>query len=448
MREKNWKKSLALALLLCLVGAAGAGVIQSDFGRVEVKEISFQTDAGTYTGYLLIPENATAETPAPGIVTSHGYLNNREMQDINYVELARRGYVVFAQNAYAHGDSSLTGEGASEAEVSTGGMVDAVEYLSSLNFVDSGKIGVTGHSMGGGYTNATAAYYTQLEREALEEGATPEEAAKKNKVAAAFIVGNYPLALSQTGDTSGDCGYLCDLGINAGQFDEFYFGMSENFGYELLTSDNTRNLVAVQTGQRVEQAEEGKFYENSENGYRLVLYNPAEFHALNHFSPATVSNMITFFEKTLGAPKPMEGSSQIWWVKELFNLIGLIGFFAFVVPFAACLLELPFFRSLRAQETVTPALPKKMGRYVAGNTVAGIINTILILPTTVIGYLFLKNSFWPQDTTGGIGLWAVFCGLVMLLPMRCMGKKFRERRQEMGISIEKKAFGKLSLIHI
>ena len=95
MKKKlSLKVRLLIALAFCLVGALGASLIQNDFGKIKVKEISFQTDAGTYTGYLFIPENATKDTPAPAIVTSHGYLNNREMQDINYVELARRGFVV------------------------------------------------------------------------------------------------------------------------------------------------------------------------------------------------------------------------------------------------------------------------------------------------------------------------------------------------------------------
>lgn len=89
--KKNWGKALAIALILCLVGAFGASVIQSDFGRVEITDVVIRTDAGEYTGYLFVPENATPENPAPAIVTSHGYLNNREMQDLNYVELARRG---------------------------------------------------------------------------------------------------------------------------------------------------------------------------------------------------------------------------------------------------------------------------------------------------------------------------------------------------------------------
>lgn len=451
--KKNWGKALAIALILCLVGAFGASVIQSDFGKVEITDVVIRTSAGEYTGYLFVPENATPENPAPAIVTSHGYLNNREMQDLNYVELARRGYVVFAQDAYSHGNSGVLIDGwGSDVQHSTAGMVDAVEYLYALDFVDNTRIGVTGHSMGGGYSNATAAYYSGLEREALANGATPEEAKALNKVAACLIVGNYPLALSQSEDTTGNGGYLCDLGIVAGQFDEFYTGMSGYYGYELLTSKNTQNLVAVQTGVKLNgAAEEGKFYQNAENGYVLALYNPAEFHALNHFSPATVGHIADFFEETLGAPNPMPGSNQTWWIKEAFNLIGLIGFFGAIVPLAALMLEHPFFAPLKAEKSlVVPALTDKKakGKYIRTNVISGLLCAILLLPLLLIGYVGLLNPFFPQDTTGGIAFWSLGCGLVTWLMLRVGNGKLKGRGVEFGVTVPKGTKRKTLLLAI
>ena len=440
--KKNWGKLLSIALVLCLVGAFGASLIQSDFGNVEITDVVIRTSAGEYTGYLFVPGSATAENPAPAIVTSHGYLNNREMQDLNYVELARRGYVVFAQDAYNHGNSGVLQDSVgSDVQHSTAGMVDAVEYLYTLDFVDTTRIGVTGHSMGGGYSNATAAYYSGLERKALANGATIEEAKALNKVAACLIVGNYPLALSKSEDTTGAGGYLCDLGIVAGQFDEFYTGMSDNYGYELLTSENTKNLVAVQTGIALDAAaDEGKFYTNEDNGYMLALYNPAEFHALNHFSPATVGHVIDFFEETLGAPNPMPANNQTWWIKEAFNLIGLIGFFGAIVPLAALMLELPFFASLKAEKhIVVPAFEDKKAKnkYIRINILNGVICAILILPLLLIGYVGLLNPFLPQDTTGGIAFWTLGCALIGRWMLRIGNGKLKGRGEEFGIVVPK-----------
>lgn len=195
---------LCIALAMIFLGGGVAGFVQTSFGSVQVVDIALETDTGTLTGYLLIPQNASAQTPAPAIVTSHGYLNNREMQDLNYVELSRRGFVVFAMDAYSHGDSSVSVDGkGSDISRRTGGMVDAVEYLAGLDFVDTSQIGVTGHSMGGGYADATARYYTDLARQGLGE----------NKIAAALIVGNVPSGLQETSP------YDCELGIIAGRFD-------------------------------------------------------------------------------------------------------------------------------------------------------------------------------------------------------------------------------------
>lgn len=442
MKKRKWGVWLAVSLLLCLIGAWGASLIQSDFGRVEVTEISIRTNAGVYTGYLFKPDSATGETPAPAIVTSHGYLNNREMQDINYVELARRGYVVFAQNAYSHGDSSvpLEGEG-TEIEKKSGGMVDAVEYLAGLDFVDASRIGVTGHSMGGGFTDATAAYYSGLEREALASGATAEEAKAQNKVAAALIIGNYPLTLAGNEDTSGASGYLCDLGVVAGKYDEFYGSMSGGFGYELLTSDITKNLVAVQTGITLQgAAEEGHIYCNEKNGYVLALYNPGEFHAMNHFSAKTASYAVDFFGETLGAPNPIASSSQVWWLKEAFNLTGLIGFFAFIVPFAAILLEQPFFAELKGSGSICTAplaSGKEKRRYLITNILSGVLCAVFLLPLLLIGYVTMINRFWPQDTTGGIALWSLGSGLIALLMLRIGTGRLKGRGQELGIVLPK-----------
>lgn len=440
--KKNWGKLLCIALVMCLVGAFGASMIQSNFGSVEITDVVIRTSAGEYTGYLFVPETATAENPAPAIVTSHGYLNNREMQDLNYVELARRGYVVFAQDAYNHGNSGVLQDGqGSEIQHNTAGIVDAVEYLYELDFVDNTKIGVTGHSMGGGYSNATAAYYSNLEREALANGATAEEAKALNKVAACLIVGNYPLELSQSEDTTGNGGYLCDLGIVAGQFDEFYTGMSGYYGYELLTSDNTKNLVAVQTGIQLDgSAEEGKFYVNESNGYVMAFYNPAEFHALNHFSPSTVGHIVDFFEETLGAPNPLPASNQTWWIKEAFNLIGLIGFFGAIVPFAALMLELPFFAPLKAEKVIeVPALTEKKAKrkYIGTNILNGVICALLILPLSLIGYVGLLNPVLPQETTGGIAFWTLGCALIARWMLRIGNGKLKGRGEEFGIVVPK-----------
>jgi len=450
--NKQSKVLLVISFVLVLISTLVSGAVQTSFGSVDVREISLVTEVGTLTGYLLVPDTATSDNPAPAVVTSHGYLNNREMQDINYIELSRRGYVVFAMNAYKHGDSSVPAASfADSINVRSGGMTDAVEYLASLPFVDASRIGVTGHSMGGGFANTTAAYYTGLEREALANGASAADARALNKVAAALPVGMYPSELAANPDLTGGSGCLCDLGIIMGKYDEF-FAAGGSSGLELLSSDLTLSLLAVQTGiQQTGALEEGKVYANPTNGFTLVVYNPGETHAQNHFSLQSAAELVRFFETTLPAPQPLPAGSQIWWLKELFNLVGLVGFFMFLAPFTDLLLSLTFFRELRtAGVTPVPALQpgKERGRFVTALVLNVVLCVVLIFPLMMGGYLLLTNPILPQETTGGIGLWAVGCSLVGLLAIRIGSGKFKGRGKEFGVRLPWRIFWKTALLAI
>lgn len=141
---------LAVALALLLVSCIGASLVQTNFGRVTVKDLRWETLSGhRMSALLLVPDNATAEHPAPAIVCSHGWLNNREMQDLNYVEYARRGFVVLSIDMYGHGNSDDLPEGTWWLpEHHANGMYDAVQLIADLPYVDAGRIGVTGHSNG------------------------------------------------------------------------------------------------------------------------------------------------------------------------------------------------------------------------------------------------------------------------------------------------------------
>ena len=104
-RLKNSKFWLCLSLILCLVSAIVASAVQTS-GGIRIKEMSWESPSGhQLAAYLYIPQNATKDTPAPGVVTIEGWYNNKEMQDLYSIELARRGYVVLALDLHSHCDS-------------------------------------------------------------------------------------------------------------------------------------------------------------------------------------------------------------------------------------------------------------------------------------------------------------------------------------------------------
>ena len=148
--KKNAKNWVAIALLLCLISSLGASLFQTDFRQVAYHDVTFVTQSGhELDALLLVPETATVDAKAPAIVVSHGWYNNREMQDLNYVEYARRGYVVLAISMYGHGDSeALPSNTWWDDENNANGLYDGVKYVATLPYVDASRIGVTGHSNG------------------------------------------------------------------------------------------------------------------------------------------------------------------------------------------------------------------------------------------------------------------------------------------------------------
>lgn len=421
MKAKKW---LVIALALILVGTGIAGLVQSSFGKVKVVDVALETETGTLTGYLLVPESASVDNPAPAIVTSHGYLNNKEMQDLNWVELARRGFVVFAMDAYSHGNSSVAVDGkGSEISKATGGMVDAVEYLSTLGFVDSSRIGVTGHSMGGGYADKTAKWYSQ-------QGANGGE----NKIAAALIVGNVPSGLQEFAP------YDCEVGIVAGRFDEFFIVTVKGTMITILDNPVAQGLFSLQTGTSVtDTIVEGQRYVNAATGHGITMWAPWQTHPWNHFSKTACAHAIEFFDGALGAPNPIAPNNQIWQLKEFFNMIALIGFFLLLVPLTELLLGTRFFAELKAEEAPALLTFGSKGKYIGTNLANTLVAGILIIPLIAVGFLFMVNPLWPQDTTGGIGLWSLGCALVALLFMRVGGyRPFKDAKANgLGIGGEK-----------
>src|SRR4030081_409064 len=140
--RRRW--SLAIAgLILILAGGALAYFTQTA-GGIRIEDVRFKGAKGnTMSALLYIPPNATAQTPAPGILAVHGYINSRETQDGFAIEFARRGYVVLALDQTGHGYSDPP------AFANGFGGPDGLAHLRSLDIVDKNNIGLEGHSMGG-----------------------------------------------------------------------------------------------------------------------------------------------------------------------------------------------------------------------------------------------------------------------------------------------------------
>jgi dienelactone hydrolase len=410
MKEKLLKRNgfwLVLSLVLVLISAVGASLVQTDGGTVKVKEMYWETSTGVGLSALIFkPDSATAENKAPAIVVSHGRYNNKEMQEGNFVELARRGYVVISIDMYGHGDSDYT---KIDTNATGGtGMYDAVKLLADLPYVDADRIGVTGHSAGGFAVNYSVAI---------------DNAADEQLIAAALLVSADPTYADADGnlvDVFGDR----DAGVIAGQYDEFFFRVNGPTG----PSNAPRDYIDTPNAQSfLNYGSEGGDVRDADTVYTdgggmRVIYTPAEIHPWAHFSAESVGYAVEFFEDALGAPEPIAPEAQLWQLREFFTALGLVGFGIFLVAFTRALLATRPFAALAAEQApqILPATRKGLAWFWGGVVASVIISAVSFVLVTVnptvsgIGF-FGAPPLHPQGPPFFIGVWAALNGIAGLI---------------------------------
>lgn len=427
LMKLNAKKLVVISLLLCLISSIGACILQSDFGKIEYHDMTFVTESGhELDALLLVPKIATADNKAPAIVVSHGWYNNREMQDLNYVEYARRGYVVLAISMYGHGDSEVIESNTWwNDENNANGLYDGVKYLASLPYVDASRIGVTGHSNG-----ALACREAVLQD---EEGL----------IAAALLVSNDAVYYDEEGNFYNQFGSR-DAAIVACQYDEFFHRVDGNAPREYINQVTAQSFLHFgKDPAGLEARSADNFYTETVDGKEAIraIYNPAITHPWAHFSTKVVSFSVEFFDRALDAPSELSHKNQIWPVKAAFNALGIIGFFAFVLFSTLALLDTPYFAPLKAEAPVEawPALEEKAKKRYWKKNIWG---SVLSVPFYFIGFIigFVGSMILPIWNQGGslaIGMWSFLCGLFTLLTIKGNNKKFPIDKEERGVKIGK-----------
>lgn len=432
--KKTAQIILCISLALMLLCGIVVNAVQTSGGKVAMRELTIETDSGyTMSAYLLVPKTATAENPAPAIVTSHGYLNNKEMTDANYVELARRGFVVLAIDQPDHGDSDVTPD---FFILAPDGVYQGVLALSRMPFVDTSRIGVTGHSMGSWSVNAA------IQADNLNE--TP-------LIAAALIHCNDPLYQDADGNFANPYGSR-DVAVISAIYDEF-FGTSVSADGQPLSSPYFMETATAQTflnfGRNPAESEVREAYteyrEDVDGKETLrIVYRPPIIHPWSHFSARSESYICDFFSKTLSAPNPIDPNNQIWQWKEAFNFVGVIGFVLFLCSFTTLLVFTPTFACLRADETVKPMPVKdKTGKlwFWLSLAAGSVFGSLVYLTLVNMG----NSMAVAQGEAMGLGLWSTACGLFTILSMAVYyfvyGKKNGLDLAERGVKMPLKKLG-------
>lgn len=423
--KKLAQRMLCIAVALMVLSTICVSLIQTGGGSIEVKHMYWETEAGIgVSANIYIPSSASAENPAPAVVTSHGYLNNKEMQDANAVELSRRGYVVIAVDQPGCGFSDTAdyaGEGGNGMNFIS--VYQAALELSRLPFVDRGRIGVTGHSMGG--MSCTFAVMSDNESEDPVISAV-----LLNCIDAVYT--DFPATIGGINASGVGGNYINlygnrDVGIIVSKYDEFFHKRTDANGNRLdaphfFENNNPDAQSFLHFGKDptgLDSREVGVFYHETIDGEDAVrvYFNPNQIHPWSHFSMRSETATIQFFEEAFGAPNPLPASNQVWQWKEAMNFVGMIGFVMFIIYFATLMLYTPMFEELRAKEKAEAISTNQKG--ITWFIVSTVITSIVGALTFQLVVQGVKDNFTfaEQPIILGIATWAALCGAVSILMM-------------------------------
>ncbi|MBL8773273.1 MAG: alpha/beta hydrolase [Phenylobacterium sp.] len=380
--------AFALAWALILGGGFVAHRVQTDGGAVTVTEVRIPTREGvTVSGLLYVPRSATAATPAPAVLASHGYINTREMQSPFAIELSRRGYVVLAMD--------MTGHGYSGGIVGTAGFGGpaALAHLKSLPFVDKAAIGLEGHSMGSGPVMAAALSDPDGYRAIVLEGSTPG------------LLGAPAPANPR------------NLAVVFGQYDEFaglMWGVPK--GSEVARSPKLAKVFGV-----AGPVESGRVYGAIADGTARLLTNPPITHPWEHFSRAGVGDAVDWFQRTIPPPGALPPTEQVWLWKEIGTLIAFVGLVVLILATFDLLLGARAFAALN--QPAQPVAERRDWRWWLSVAITAALPAITYLPLMKIGQAFFPMPPFPQWVHNQLLVWALGTAAISVV----IGRIFRSK---------------------
>ena len=121
-----------------------------------MNKVSFPNTNGlniTMSGLINFPENFDSTKTYPAIVVSHPGGGVKEQTAGTYAKkLAEKGYIALAYDASYQGESGGEPRQLENPHVRTEDVSAAIDYLTTLDYVDNERIGAMGICAGAGYT--------------------------------------------------------------------------------------------------------------------------------------------------------------------------------------------------------------------------------------------------------------------------------------------------------
>ena len=431
------KRQLGWALALIVLGTLVAHGVKTAGRTVAVSGFKLPTQSGQWVAAdLFRPLAASAQHPVPLIVVCPGFERSKETMDAYAIELARRGFAVITIDPYSQGASSTSLQRRSTT-VEGNGVIPLVEYVvntPNLNYIDRTRIGAVGYSAGGNAVLQSAARFGERQAKALRQARAPDSeggatvtdaerarARAENKLAAVFV-GGYVLTMTEDTIAPIDA----NVGMDYAWYDEGAYRNPTQHARMAAAPEALRlvNAIYPEAKDRLSSVELGRYYGDAERRTLRVVHNTVNIHPLMPYDREHIANVIAFFSTAFAWRPALAATQQIWWWKELGTLAALVGGFLFLVPCAALLLRLPWFRPLVHPIPAAPPAPRRSGRllYWTLFTVAALAACFLFVPLARATLILFPDAstrvptwWFPQRINNAILLWAIANGLLGLL---------------------------------
>ncbi len=405
-------------LLVSVAAFVLASLVQRDFGKVDVSNVTYPNANGiTVRAKLFVPQGVSEANPAPGVVYIHGYQNNRETSDAYCIEMARRGFVVLEIDAIGRGNSGEPGDvDAPDFDPTYGGRT-SFEYLKSLPFVDPQRVGLMGHSLG-----AEMAYTIAVSDPGVQ----------------ALSISGFAYKTDATTDMPHNMLMLY------GKYDEYRQRMTgtDDFEAEWMTSPQTQAVIADPNPTF------GTVYGNFADGTAREVALLQTIHLLESHNRTAIAAAVDWMRQSLqpDASYWVDPSDQIWEVKEYATLLAMLAGLGSLIPLGLILLRTRFFQSLQGRVSDVYACTKK--EFYKHASINGLLMWLYLpLIFVMFGlhvYVVKIDGVFPMMLVNGTVWWFLWINVIGFFLIRGWLKRRNKKDgltwADLGISYDRKRF--------
>lgn len=381
-KERKWFKEPSVLLsFISLAGiivfSATAGLVESTGGSVKVSDGTLTKKESdeflkgqplykanytiddpkvkiSFTEYR--PKDASATNQYPTVFVVPGFTRTKATMAQYAIELSRRGAVVFTIDPGSQGATTYGGYEYDEANsqyvvdsngqkiqnsysVARSGMGYLLPYvynnIDKYDYVDRDRIGIVGHSAGGGDAAKLAADLA---------GDNFEQSIVKSLYISGYI---------KTSAANIFKDLRCNAALSYAKYDEGGFRyQDENQAYEVIALrfinevDKKTNGTNGTFSEFIQDFE----YGNIEKGSYRIIHHEDINHCFEMYDPLSISNTTSFFRKTLALDTSLKDSSQVWFIKEASNGLALVFGFMIVISLIGVVTKfVPFMNSLEVE---------------------------------------------------------------------------------------------------